>query len=252
MAEAPIKFISELHKSIDTALVDKAIPSSSILRPQFLSNDYKGGRKVLSAIEDELSTCDEFCLSVAFITMGGIAPLLQTFKELEHKGIRGKILTTDYLTFSDPKALNKLAELSNIELRMFCTEETDEGFHTKGYIFRNDETYRLIIGSSNMTLNALTKNKEWNTRIISTHQGEFADDVLKEFHELWDSTHTYSYAEIIEAYKTKFEIVKKQKAIAAQSSVVSLEQYKLQPNSMQVGFIRNLRRIQEQEKIAHC
>ena len=180
--------------------------------------------------------------------MGGIAPLLQTFKELEHKGIRGKILTTDYLTFSDPKALNKLAELSNIELRMFCTEETDEGFHTKGYIFRNDETYRLIIGSSNMTLNALTKNKEWNTRIISTHQGEFADDVLKEFHELWDSTHTYSYAEIIEAYKTKFEIVKKQKAIAAQSSVVSLEQYKLQPNSMQVGFIRNLRRIQEQGK----
>ena len=248
MAEAPIKFISELHKSIDTALIDKSIHSSSVLRPQFLSNDYKGGRKVLSAIEDELITCDEFCISVAFITMGGIAPLLQTFKELELKGVRGKILTTDYLTFSDPKALKKLAELSNIELRMFCTEETDEGFHTKGYIFRNDETYRLIIGSSNMTLNALTKNKEWNTRIISTNQGEFADDVLKEFHELWNSTHTYSYAEIIEAYRTKFEIVKKQKAIAAQASVVSLEQYRLQPNSMQVGFIRNLRRIQEQGK----
>lgn len=248
MANTTYKFLGELHKSVDTALVDKAIPSSSVLRPQFLSNDYKGGRKVLSAIEDELATCDEFCISVAFITMGGIAPLLQTLKELEIRGVCGKILTTDYLTFSDPKALKKLAELSNIELRMFCSDEAEEGFHTKGYIFRNDETYRLIIGSSNMTLSALTKNKEWNTRIVSTDKGEFADDVLKEFQSLWNSPHTYSYAEIIEAYKTKFEIVKKQKAIAAQSPIVSLEQYKLQPNSMQVGFIRNLRHIREQGK----
>ena len=109
MANTTYKFLGELHKSVDSALVDKDIPSSSVLRPQFLSNDYKGGRKVLYAIEDELATCDEFCISVAFITMGGIAPLLQTLKELEIRGVCGKILTTDYLTFSDPKALKKLA-----------------------------------------------------------------------------------------------------------------------------------------------
>ena len=44
MANTTYKFLGELHKSVDTALVDKAIPSSSVLRPQFLSNDYKGGR----------------------------------------------------------------------------------------------------------------------------------------------------------------------------------------------------------------
>ena len=54
--------------------------------------------------------------------MGGITPLLQTFRELEQRGISGKILTTDYLTFSDPKALRILANFKNIELKMYITE----------------------------------------------------------------------------------------------------------------------------------
>ena len=37
--------------------------------------------------------------------MGGLTPLLQDFKELEKANIKGKILTTDYLNFSEPKAL---------------------------------------------------------------------------------------------------------------------------------------------------
>lgn len=240
--------IKALQSGFATAFVDKEAKSNMVFRPQFLSNDYKNGRKVLSTLEDELGTCDEFCMSVAFITMSGIAPLLQTFKELENRGVRGRILTTDYLTFSDPKALKKLSELSNIELRMYCTDIAGEGFHTKGYIFRTDEVYRLIIGSSNMTLNALTKNKEWNTRVVSTEQGEFADQVLGEFNTLWDSEYTHSIDDILETYAAKFEIVKRQKAIAAKEAVVDIEQYKLQPNSMQVGFIKNLRELRKQGK----
>ena len=240
--------VESLQKGLTTAFIDKESQSNMVFRPQFLSNDYKNGRKVLSSIEDELRICNEFCLSVAFITMSGIAPLLQTFKELEKKDIKGRILTTDYLTFSDPKALRKLADLQNIEVRMYCSEQADEGFHTKGYIFRTDEVYRIIIGSSNMTLNALTKNKEWNTRVVSTEQGEFADQLLAEFNSLWESEYTHDFNEIVDTYSAKFEIVKKQKAIAAKEAVVDLDQYKLQPNSMQVGFIKNLRELRDQGK----
>lgn len=118
---------------------------------------------MISSIEDGLSACEEFFISVAFITMSGITPLLQTLKELEQKGIPGKILTTDYLMFSDPKALQKLAGFQNLSLKMFMTQNTKVGFHTKGYVFRKEEIYRIIVGSSNMTLSALTVNREWNT-----------------------------------------------------------------------------------------
>lgn len=59
---------------------------------------------MFSSIEDELLACDSFQISVAFITMNGITPLLQTLKELEKKNIEGEILTTNYLNFSEPRA----------------------------------------------------------------------------------------------------------------------------------------------------
>ncbi len=50
----------------------------------------------MKEIEDELLMCDQFQISVAFITLGGIEPLLQTLKELEKEHISGEILKTNY------------------------------------------------------------------------------------------------------------------------------------------------------------
>lgn len=212
-------------------------------RPQFISNNFKEGRKVISSIENELQACDAFCISVAFITMGGITPLLQTLRELDERNIPGRILTTDYLHFSDPRALEKLAGLRNLTVKMYLTEEAGEGFHTKGYIFRKEEIYRIIAGSSNMTLDALTRNREWNSKIVSTEQGEYAQELLSEFDHLWNSPHTLDYADFIEQYSIKYNIIRKQREIAKKAEIPSIEQYRLRPNSMQTAFIANLQKI---------
>lgn len=234
---------TELRQGFETAFINAAFPSNLAYKPQFVSNNYKEGHKVLSSIEEELLACQEFSISVAFITMSGITPLLQTLRELEQRNIPGRIMTTDYLMFSEPKALDKLAELKNISLRMYQSAEAGEGFHTKGYIFKEKEIYRIIVGSSNMTLNALTKNREWNTRLISTQQGEYARQIIKEYEELWESVYTVDYQEFIENYKTNYEIVKKQRKIAKRAAIPSLEQYCLKPNKMQTAFITNLKKI---------
>ena len=129
---------------------------------------------------------------------------------------------------------------------MFCTEGMPEGFHTKGYIFRSQEIYTMILGSSNITLNALTKNKEWNSRIVSTEQGEYAQDVLNEFDVLWNASNAKDFDEFIALYKEKYALVQKQKQIAAQQTgALSLSQYRLEPNNMQVHFVKNLRALRE-------
>lgn len=235
--------IEELRQGFETAYIDGNVASSLTYKPQFLSNNNKQGKKVLSSIEDELLACDHFQISVAFITSSGITPLLQTLKELEHKDVPGEILTTNYLTFSEPRALEKLNELKNITLRMYDVEAAEEGFHTKGYIFKKDEIYRIIIGSSNITSSALTSNREWNTKIVSTTQGEMAKEIVAEFKELWNSQYSLPFETFYEHYKEKYEIIKKQREIAKKEDVTSLEKYKLQPNSMQVGFIANLKKI---------
>ena len=237
--------LQELRNGFETAYIDKTSTSNLADKPQFISNDYKQGKKVLSSIEDELMTCDQFQISVAFITMGGITPLLQILQELEEKGIKGEILTTNYLSFSEPEALKKLNALSNITLKMYDVDKSGEGFHTKGYIFRKAEIYRIIIGSSNITKTALTTNREWNTRIVSTSQGEMAKSVVDEFYELWNSKYALDFDEFYENYKKRYELIKKQRKLARSEEITSIEKYRLQPNSMQIGFITNLQKIVE-------
>ena len=232
-----------------TAFIDSTYKSSAAYKPDFISNDHTKGVKVLTSIEEELKRCDSFTFSVAFITLGGIEPLLLTFKELEERGVPGKVLTTDYNMFTDPKALDKLAEFKNIELRMYHEDavlkgtsdggyiddqsavmedwttpapDTERiGFHTKGYIFKRDETYTFIIGSSNMTGKALSVNKEWNTKMVSTAEGEMYKNIQSEFDSLWnDKNHTVKYEDFIEEYRTKYKAVKKQRRIALEASRV--------------------------------
>lgn len=235
--------ITTLQTAIQTAYLDHTINSNLAYRPEFISNNYKLGKKVLVSIEEELQRCEEFCISVAFITKSGITPLLQTLKDLEQKNIPGKILTTNYLMFSEPEALEKLAGLKNIQLKMFVTDAETGGFHTKGYIFREEEIYRIIIGSSNMTLSAITKNKEWNTKIVSTEQGELTQAVLQEFDELWHDEHTLAFEDFIDSYRREYlneKMIRKQKQQAVSEQVVELENYRLKPNKMQVAFVKNV------------
>lgn len=238
----------EIRNAFMTALIDGSVESNLAYKPQLISNNSREGQKVISTIEDELSTCDAFFISVAFITLSGLTPLLEKLKELESKNIPGKILTTDYLTFSDPKALSKLHGLNNIDLKMYCSQEAENGFHTKGYIFRKGKLFQIIIGSSNMTLNALTVNQEWNAKIASLNTGDFAQKVYAEFQELWNSKYSKTFEEFYEDYRSRFEIARKQREIAKKEAIISLPQYTLQPNEMQRQFVQNLAKIVQEKK----
>lgn len=236
---------SELFTGFETAYIDGSIASNLEYKPSFITNNPSQKKKVISSIEEELLRCDSFQISVAFITMGGVTPFLQTLKSLEEKGVSGQVLTTNYLNFSEPEALKKLNELSNITLKMFDVEAAGNGFHTKGYIFRKEEIYRIIIGSSNITSAALTKNAEWNTKIISTENGEIASEVLKEFNENWKSDYAIEFEKFFDRYEERYKIIKHQREIALQDSIISVEKYRLKPNSMQEESILNLRKLIE-------
>ena len=237
------KDLIEIQRGYTTAAINSSFHSNLAYRPEFISNDYRQGKKVLSSIERELLNCDEFLISVAFITQNGIQALLGVFKELEQNQIPGKILTTDYQYFTEPGALKQLSKLRNIELRMYETGGQAEGFHTKGYIFREGEIYKLIIGSSNMTAAAITVNAEWNTKIVSAKEGQIARDVLNEFEKLWDSPHTKPLADVFDRYSdeyTKRKLIRKQHEQAVREAQADFEIYTLQPNQMQAAFVRNV------------
>ena len=73
-------------------------------------------------------------------------------------------------------------------------------------------------------------------------------NIQSAFDALWeDKNHASKYEDFIEEYRTKYQTIKKQRILAAENShVVSLEQYRLSPNSMQVDFINKLKKRREQ------
>ncbi|MDN5054843.1 DEAD/DEAH box helicase [Aliarcobacter butzleri] len=139
-------------------------------------------------ITELLDNCESFCFNVAFINFSGIQLLLDSFKKLEEKNIKGKILTSTYLNFTQIKALEKIKKFKNIELKIYDCEVSNIGFHSKSYIFEFKDDYKILIGSSNITASAFKSNIEWNVKTITKKDDIFLKDVLNEFGTLWKSS----------------------------------------------------------------
>lgn len=222
----------ELMKSVQTSLIDCNSASSEEYRLKLLYNDKKQGSNVLCNIERELDQCDEFWFSVAFITDGGLLMLKNIFNELSERGIKGKILTTDYQYFNTPKSLRELLKLRNIETKVY----TKEKFHTKGYMFKKEMNYTFVVGSSNLTQGALKENKEWNMRISSLENGELIKDVNAEFESLWMDAESLN-----EEWVREYEYIYKDKKVNRKSNKVTrIKAHTLKPNLMQKEAIENL------------
>lgn len=228
---------------------------TSVQNPLFISN--APGNTMQAFLDNELSKCNKFIISVAFISRSGLAPLKQTLLELEKRNVPGKILTTDYLTFTEPSALRALSKYSNIELKILRCDKNIRGFHTKGYLFFKDKVVSVTIGSSNLTGNALAINKEWNTCYSAEEDESLCMNVINDFNELWNSPNAFSvsniileeYAQIYNEQKRIRRELQRQKialekdAVIHESKNISLEQILLEPNSMQLEFIQKLNKI---------
>jgi superfamily II DNA or RNA helicase/HKD family nuclease len=228
-----------LAKSIETGFIDIHVPSDKAYHPEIITNDPTKHRKVLTTIIRELEQCDEFWFSVAFITTSGVATLINTFIELEKKNVKGKILASQYLTFTQPEALKRIRQFSNIELRM----ATQGDFHAKGYLFRKGNLFNLIIGSSNLTQSALCTNKEWNLKVSATQESELIDKTKREFQAEFEKSVVVT-DEFLAQYLTYYDHASAFKAKQHEWSGVT-DIRPVTPNLMQREALDNLHALRE-------
>ena len=226
-----------LIDSIKTSLIDRNMESILSYQHKLISNREE---KIVSLIRRELENCDEFIISVAFVTLGGVTMILEQLKDLEVRGVKGKILTGDYLTFTQPKALKKLLEFKNIELKVL----SDEKFHAKGYFFRKGDIWTMIVGSSNLTQTALTVNFEWNLKINSLKDGKIATEILNNFYDVFNKIPALDMDSLLEyerVYNLSKEYTKKKKE--------EIREYKeITPNIMQKQALENLNNLRKYER----
>ncbi len=238
---------SNLAKDIQdaayAAFIDAKIENKKELRPIIIDNTDRE-MFLCEMLGKCLRECQTFLFSVAFINRGGLEMILQALAEARDKGVKGKIITTDYLTFSEPEALEKLLSLNSfIETRII----TNEGFHTKGYSFISREKSTIIIGSSNLTQTALKTNHEWNVSITSLESGQYSEDFNTAFNLLWDKATPLSTSWLTE-YRKRYKAYHNALKRASFSLEEHIETFITKPNAMQIKATEALQNIRAQGK----
>ncbi|MDA0524895.1 DEAD/DEAH box helicase [Methanococcoides alaskense] len=236
------EFSESLLDSLKTGFIDQSFTSKKEYLPELLVNDTDNGKKVLKTITRELKNCDEFWFSVAFATKSGVTSLINSFQELENAGINGKILVSQYQYFTQPEALRALSKFKNIDLKI----AVDCDFHAKGYLFRKSNRYNLIIGSSNLTANALCSNKEWNLKISATPDSKLIVDSINEFRNEFENAVLVD-DEFIESYALDYNLNKKFIS-SSRKSIESHHNDSITPNSMQKEALENLKDLRSNNK----
>lgn len=183
-----------------------------------------------------LENCDNFIFNVAFINYSGVQLLLDNLQSCKNRNIKGKILTSTYLNFTSPKALAKLRDFENIELKVFDCDEQNIGFHAKSYIFEYKDEFKILLGSSNITASAFKSNIEWNIKTINKKDDEFISDVLSEFKKLWQSS-IYVDDSFLNSYSSFYNELKIQKIFKYKKDIKT--------NFMQEKALQNLSNLRE-------
>lgn len=240
------RLLNDFNQSLHKGFIDKHISHKGNYTPKLLVNNKN--EKVLSTIIDELQKCETFYFSVAFITESGLASLKAQLLDLSNKGVKGKILTSNYLGFNSPKMYGELLKLKNVEVRL-----TDiAGFHAKGYIFEHKDYSSMVIGSSNLTSNALKVNYEHNVLLSTMKNGDLVDSVKNEFDLLWQNS-TQLTQQWINSYKESFEYRSLEKLAEVEQTQMLLadkvkKSVEIVPNLMQAEALRSLKAIRDKAK----
>lgn len=229
----------ELVRALEHGFLDSSVRALERYSPKLVINDKSRNECVLPVISSELRTCDEFFFSVAFITDGGLSVLSNELRDLQERGVKGRIIASQYQNFTQPTALKRLASFENIELRV----ATEGQMHTKCYIFRRGDDYNLIIGSSNLTNQALCENKEWNLRISSSEDGGLIKEVLEEFGRLFETSTRVDeiwLGEYSKIYREDTDLRRLIRSKRYEEAKGFMDLERPQPNRMQVPALRSL------------
>ena len=225
---------TKMKHSNANGFIDKTVTGYDNFDTKLIHNS--DDDNMLLYIEQELRTCTAFTFAVAFVTQGALLSLKVAIADLSLKGIKGRIITSDYLLFNNPDVFKELMKLPNVEVHI--TNEAN--FHAKGYIFDHGNYQTAIIGSSNLTETALMRNYEWNIRFSSLNDGELTDKIIREIENVWRNSEILT-SQWIKQYTIRYN---KQTRTAITNADEAAENNDIiRPNSMQLEALSSLRTL---------
>mgnify|MGYP004447989723 FL=1 len=199
-----------------------------------MSNLFTGGQSKVplnAEIERDIESADNITMIVSFLKLSGVNLIYDHLKRFcTNPQHRLRIITTTYCGVTDAKAVERLSQLPNTEIRISYNTQI-ERLHAKAYIFeRNSGFSTAYIGSSNLSKSAQTDGLEWNIRVTNVENPHIIKAALATFEIYWNSHNFEDFKE--GGIEKLYSELKKQRQPALSTEVLS--KYTILPHQKQI------------------
>ena len=166
-------------------------------------------KNLLASLTELAKEADTIYWVTAFVMSSGVRKVLPALKKAAKNGAEIKLLAGDYLSITQPDALQLLAdELPEAEIRLMQSGGTS--FHPKAYLFKSGGRAAVIVGSSNLSAAALTNAVEWNLLASETGDPQLFEEAAEQFFDLFLAPSTVACDSVqIELYREQHEKTKR-------------------------------------------
>ncbi len=161
-------------------------PHTSIVESSLFTGSPREPQLVHELLE-EMRSADSVDILVSFIKWSGLRLLMPGFEDLRDRDVPVRLITTSYMGVSDAPAVEWLATMPNIKVRIsYDTERTR--LHAKAYHFKRLSGFSTAyIGSANMSHAAMTSGLEWNLKVTAQDMAHILEKFIAEFETYWNS-----------------------------------------------------------------
>ena len=240
----------QLLKSIHAPNTDVAFPATGLRHP-WLFTSAKSDPPLLNELRAELRSVDCVDILVSFITWSGVRKLLDVLTQVTALDATGKpktkfrILTTTYIGATEVRAVDALAKLPGVEVRISLDGRRTR-LHAKAWIFHRLTNFgTAFVGSANLSESALIGGIEWTVKFTQTGDATLFEAAVANFETLWNDREFQHYDPSDEHHRAALtRSLAEQRGsgqVAVNTNVVAIQTwFDLQPKSYQQEMLDRL------------
>ncbi len=155
----------------------------------FIQNQINHLPNHFEIIKNELSNASEILLIVSYVRNNGVDDIYEIIKNK-----KVKLLCSFDMGITQLEAIKKLLYIKDVEIKVYKSREGT--FHSKVWLFKQNNNWHSIIGSANLTSAALHRNVEASVLIRQDENTEIVTNSIMFFNYLWENEKSISINKI--------------------------------------------------------
>lgn len=177
---APPRLLLSLHDGAPPARTELPYSISALLTRT------RGEPALGHELAREIMTADSVDALVSFVTLGGVRALRAPLEQHAQAGKPLRLLTTTYMGATDASAIEWLARLPHVEVRVSYDARRTR-LHAKAWLFsRESGLHTAYVGSANLSSSALFEGHEWMIKAAAADLPQVLERFRGTFETLWN------------------------------------------------------------------